>query len=294
MKQPVIEIHGNISYNTTFYKENVYVIVGEVHVLEKVVLLIEDDTVILIKNGHYPYSSCLNKSALIFDTGSSLFANNVYFVACNYLNERVPISDNGGLWFVGSSSNKDKDGINAYYSVNKSRFEAHKIYAYYLGSKDPLVQNGNGNSNEPSTDNDGITILGCGNDEWKVQNLHIEESGDNAIDLVNSYITICGIEVYYPGEDAINLQSSKLNVLENFKAIVPLTNVYDRDIFDLEIDDGPSYLRLEQYCNVEILGIFGDQLKLVSDDLPQPTEKIYYYKGITNNGQTYIHSVNSD
>ena len=65
----------------------------------------------------------------------------------------------------------------------------------------------------------------------------------------------------------------------------------DRDIFDLETDNGTSYIRIERFCYVEILGIFGDQTILVSDDIPQPKETIYYYKGVMMRGQTYIYAI---
>jgi len=39
-----------------------------------------------------------------------------------------------------------------------------------------------------------------------------------------------------------------------------------------------------------LLGIFGDQLDLVSDDLPQPTNKLYKYNATTKNGQSYIYA----
>jgi hypothetical protein len=65
----------------------------------------------------------------------------------------------------------------------------------------------------------------------------------------------------------------------------------DRDIFDLEPDEGQAYVRLGQYCNVNISGIFGDQLKLVSNDLPQPdVDKYYIFNGKSDNGQTYVYS----
>jgi hypothetical protein len=285
----IIEITGNIKYNTYFSKNFCYVIIGEVHVLEGVTLTVENNVVIQIRNGISPTSS-LNKSALIFDTGSSLIMEyNAYFVACDDNNERSIIPDNGGLWFVGSMCNSTKEGIQSRFSPTESNFIGNKIFAFYLGSKDPLVQV-NKYNNEPSADNDGITFLGVGNNEWNISDILIQESGDNAIDIVDSYVTMNSVEVYYPGEDGINLQGGKINIIKNFKVLVYLTNVFDRDIFDLEVKNGYPYIRLERNCYVEIVGIFGDQLDLVSNDLPQPTEGLYNYSGVTVNGQSYIYS----
>jgi hypothetical protein len=113
---------------------------------------------------------------------------------------------------------------------------------------------------------------------------------DNGIDIVLSNVEMNEIEVYYPEEDAVNLQSANLTVNNNLKLLVPLTSEYDRNIFDFEAFWGQSFLKIKQFCYVEILGIFGDQLDLVSFDLPQPTNKLYYYNVTTNNGQTYIWS----
>lgn len=283
----IIEITGNIKYNTYFSKNYCYVIIGEVHVVEGITLTVENNVVIQIRNGNSTTSS-LNKSALIFDTGSSLVLEyNVYFVACDENNERTTIPDNGGIWFVGSMSNSTKEGIQSRFSATESNFTGNKIFAFYLGSKDPNVSS---NKTEPSADNDGITMLGVGNNEWNISDIFIQESGDNAIDIVDSYITINSVEILYPGEDGINLQGGKINIIKYLKILVYLTNVYDRDIFDLEMNNGYPYIRIEKGCYVEIIGIFGDQLDLVSNDLPQPTENLYNYNGITVNGQSYIYS----
>lgn len=95
-----------------------------------------------------------------------------------------------------------------------------------------------------------------------------------------------------PTEDGLNITSSRVNILNKLVANVALNQFFDRDIFDLEIDDGPSFIRLEKGCFVNIEGIFGDQLTLVSDDLPQPDLGVYKFVGISNQGQTYIYRGN--
>jgi hypothetical protein len=156
-----------------------------------------------------------------------------------------------------------------------------------LGSFDPKKQKKVEYSS--STDNDSITVLGCNNDEFTIEFVYIEESGDNGIDIVQSQITINNLIVINPGEDALNMDSSTLTVVNTLILLVPLTKIYDRDIFDFEVDTGNSVLKINQYCYVEILGIFGDQTTLVSNDLPPPTEGVYIYKGVTKNGQSYIY-----
>jgi hypothetical protein len=254
-------------------------------VLKGVSLTIENNTIIYIKNGYFSLSS-LNKSALIFDSGSSLIGETITFIACDKKNNKSTVTNNGGLWFCGTLE-AEKEGIKTKYGTQPSYFYAKKIYAYYLGSIDPDKQRNL--QLEPSTDNDGITILGCNNDEFKIEFLHVEETGDNGIDIVQSYVTINNIVVLNPGEDALNIVSSSLTVVNTLVLNVSLTKVYDRDIFDIEVDKGSSFIKINQYCYVEIYGIFGDQTTLVSNDLPQPTEQLYVYKGNTKNGQSYIY-----
>ena len=73
--------------------------------------------------------------------------------------------------------------------------------------------------------------------------------------------------------------------------------VTDRDLFDLEVDDGPSYVTLAKGCEVELSGIFGDELKLRSSDLPHPDPcncKIYNFKGASRRNATSIYSISED
>ncbi len=68
-----------------------------------------------------------------------------------------------------------------------------------------------------------------------------------------------------------------------------VTNVGDRDIFDLENDTGYSLVRLLKRCRVNIYGIFGDQLILSSQDLPPFKCKVEYkFRGRSERGETLI------
>jgi len=281
-----VTVSGNITKNTSWTNKNTYVIVGEVHVVAGVTLTIANNTQVFIRNGTYP-TSTIKKSALIFDTGSALSAGNVYVKASNNQNVGVGVADNGGVWFVGSAANVDKDGISASFNTKQSNFVASKIFTYFLGSKDPVVKKA---IPDPSADQDSVTVLGVGSYEWNVQEIIVSDSGDNAIDVVESYVDINNLNVTNPGEDAVNVQSGKVNVLKRLRALVPLSIVRDRDIFDFEADNGISSLRIANGVKTELLGIFGDQLDLVSDDLPQPTNFLYYFNGTTSKGQSYIYA----
>ena len=273
----MIIIKSDIDSSRVFYKKNIYIILGEVHVLAKVQLTIENGTNIYIVNGRYKFKN----SSLIFNTGSILVAKHVYVRACDSKNYKpVKCANNGGLWFLGSSANAKKDNI------APSQFTASKICTYYLGRSDPK------GGDSPTTDDiDAISVLGVGNNEWKISSITSNHSGDDGFNVENSVITLDSLCVFDPKEDGLNVISSRVNILKSLQITMGKSNVKDRDIFDLEPGEGQTYVRLNKCCHVNISGIFGDQLKLVSSDLPQPDgDKYYTYNNKACNGQTYVYS----
>lgn len=49
--------------------------------------------------------------------------------------------------------------------------------------------------------------------------------------------------------------------------------------------------RLMHGAHVTITGVFGDELTLVSADIPQPQpDAIYSFSGVQHTGQSYIHA----
>ena len=293
-----IIISENIDEDTKFFYENTYVIRGRIRVLEGVTLIIEDNTKIYITNGNAttPEGNKTGKSCLIFETGSTLYAERIYFQACNKYLSPIYIADNGGIVFLGSSSIAEKDLVPVTFSTKKSNFNATLIYASYLGAKDKVsLKKDNDNENE-NDDFDAISVIGVNNNEWNIKDIYSEFSGDDGFDIENSDITLQNITVKKPNEDGINITSSRVNVIESLNINMTINKIFDRDIFDLETDDGPAFISIAQNCLVNIDGIFGDQLTLVSDDLPQPIitpagkELPYKFKGYTVNGQSYVYS----
>lgn len=272
-------ISSNISSSKVFYKKNIYVILGEVRVLANVKITIENCTTILLMNGPM-------RSSLIFNTGSSLDAKHVYLRACDTKYNPVKCANNGGLWFLGSSSNAEKDNITVKYDVTPSSFTAIQIFSAYLGRCDPK------GGDSPTTDDiDAISVLGVGSNEWNISSVVSYYSGDDGFDVENSAITLKYLRVVEPKEDGLNITSSRVNILNSLEVDMGKSSKKDRDIFDLEPDEGQAYVRLEEGCNVNISGVFGDQLKLVSKDLPQPEgDKYYEFNGELKNGQTYVYS----
>ena len=266
-------ITKDIDSSRTFVKSTTYVIKGTVHVLKNVELTIENGTTILLVNGSM-------RSSFIFNTGSRLVAEHVYFRACDAAYNLVKTANNGGLWFLGSSSNAEKDKIVVKYNVTPSSFQAIRVFTAYLGRCDSTTD-----------DIDAISVLGVGSNEWNISSVVSYYSGDDGFDVENSAITLKYLRVVEPKEDGLNITSSRVNILNSLEVDMGKSGKKDRDIFDLEPDEGQTYVRLEEGCDVNISGVFGDQLKLVSSDLPQPDgDKYYAFNGKLGNGQTYVYS----
>jgi len=277
----MIIIRQNISQSRIFHRKNLYIIIGEVRVLSNVTLTIENGTKIYLMNGKM-------RSSLIFNTGSILVAKTFSVQACNDKFKPVKKANNGGLWFLGSSTNAEKDDISVKVSPKTSSFTAQHINVLYLGRSDPKS-----GDDKPNTDDiDGISILGVGCNEWKICEIVSIGSGDDGFDVENSSITLQCLSIINPKEDGLNITSSRVNIIRSLFVKMVKSNVKDRDIFDLETDDGPSYVRMAKGCHVNISGFFGDQLELISLDLPQPKgDSVYYkYDGTSSKGQSYVYS----
>ncbi len=248
-------------------KSNViYVIKGEVRVLQGVRIKAEDKCMLYIVNGIFK-NSCLKRSALIFNQGSFLDARVLTIKACDNNHKQEKKANNGGIWFLGSNASASKDGISIKrrHITKSSIYSANSLNVSYLGRED-------GNTNNDD-DIDGISILGLTKSEWQIKKLKSTFSGDDAIDITNSHITLDHLEVDQPVEDGINLSSSRLEINRRIKIKMPKNGIRDRDLFDFEVDDGASYLEIHKGCLVDIHGVFGDQIILSSEEMPKPVNR---------------------
>lgn len=271
-----------------------YVVTTDVRVRDGAKLIVEDGVTILILNGLVP-ASPIGHAALIFEQGSALDAGRLSIRACNARFRPVKTADNGGVWFFGGYRSAEKDGLEVAVARPHaaSSFEAALIAAYYLGHGDPVAP-----SDDPMLDDrDGFSLMGVGPQEWRVAEVRSFHSGDDGLDLTNSQIRLERLRVVAPAEDGINLSSSRLEVARSLFLDVTMTQVTDRDIFDFEVDDGPSSVEIAQHCHVDISGVFGDQLHLISPDMPVATEAedvAYRFKGFLRQSPALIYSLNED
>lgn len=251
--------------------DTVWVVECEVHVLDGGELAIADGTTILILNGEVP-SSKLCRAALIFDPGSRLSAARFAVRAGSAQHRISRCSDNGGLWFLGSYASGASDGLSVSKQVAQSPsvFQAISLTVSHLGRKDPPASSSAEPDPVADDDIDAVKLIGVGPDEWQVSALRSLHSADDGVDLTNSHIRLNRLEVHQPNEDGLNLSSSRIEIRRSLFLDVQKTSESDRDLFDLETDDGGSFVELPRGCWVRLNGVFGDQVCLSSPDMPSP------------------------
>lgn len=144
----------------------IYVIRGEVQVLQGVHIKAQDKCTLFIVNGIFKESR-LKRSALIFNQGSFLDAKNITVKACDNNHKQEKKANNGGIWFLGSTVSASKDGISIKrrHIAKFSIFSANSLNVSYLGRED-----GNTSKND---DIDGISLLGLTTYEWQIKKLRV-------------------------------------------------------------------------------------------------------------------------
>lgn len=293
-------VSTDIDRNTTFRAGTTYVVDGEVRVRAGVTLTIEDGVTVLIRNGRR-MNRTLTANALIFDSGSRLRARTVYFKAADAGDRIASVADNGGVFFLGSSRDALKDGVSVdtRRGVGPSSFQADLIVTSFLGRTDPLF--GDGDAAERD-DIDGISLLGLGRTEWRVKGVRSENSGDDGFDVTNSSIAMDSLVVVNPLEDGLNISSSFVEIRRELTVVMSRSRAADRELFDLEVDDGPSRVLMQRQAAVDLRGYWGsvyDEVSLNSLDMPPPPRRgfesrWYEFTGILQKGPAIVYSLHAD
>lgn len=289
---------ADITRPRTLRRGRTYVVANQVHVRAGARLTIEDGVTILIRNGRIP-KAALRRCALIFDPGSRLVAGRVTFRACNGENRPEKRPDNGGVWFLGNSQAGAKDGISVRpdRALPLSAFTARAVSVHWLGRRDTYTSAVTGRELDIGDDIDGISVLGVGVQEWKIRAVRSAWSADDGFDVTNSHINLERLEVRSPQEDALNISSSRVTIHKRLVIDMGHIKDRDRDLFDLETDDGASYVEIRRGCRVEIEGVFGDEVVLSSSDMRQPSRgkrAIYRFNGVSRRRASLVYSIDED
>ena len=291
-------ITTDITRSRTLRRGRVYVIANEVHVCSGARLTIDDGVTILIRNGRIPGAK-LRRCALLFDPGSRLVAGRVFFRACNAEDRPERLADNGGVWFLGNTQAGAKDGISVRpdRALPLSSFSARAISVHWLGRRDTYASAATGRQLDIGDDVDGLSVLGVGVEEWKIATVKSAWSADDGFDVTNSQIRLDRLEVRSPTEDGLNISSSRVSIAK--RLVINMGDIAgrDRDLFDLETDDGASYIEIRRGCRVEVEGVLGDQLVLSSSDMRQPGRRRtapYRFNGVSRRKASLIYSIDED
>lgn len=294
-------ISADITRNTTWRQGSTYIIDGEVHVRSGVTLTIEDGVTVLIRNGYRPRTRMLDTSALIFDSGSGLRAKTVTFGNANADNRSAAFGNNGGVFFLGTYRQASKEGVTNDISpaAGRSRFIADRLIFNAVGRTDPRGGDGN---NADRDDIDAVSLLGLQSTEWQVKAVETTASGDDGFDVTNSSIAMDSLSVAAPVGDGLNISSSTVDIRSRLSVVMTNSRVPDRELFDLEVDDGPSRINISRLAFVDLRGYWGpprDEVNLSSPDMPKPprrgTEDVWYeFTGTLRKGPAIIYSLNVD
>jgi hypothetical protein len=208
-------------------------------------------------------------------------------------NRDIPYADNGGVFFLGTYKSGSRKGISVDDSQTrglKSSFTAAKLVFSYCGRTDPLGRNGDKFGGD---DMDPISIVGMGPTEWKIGAVESRFSGNNGFDVTNSSFSIASVVVSAAIEDGLNVTSSNVTITNNLSVEMTASQANDRELFDLEADDGRSTIIVNQRAFVNLQGYLGgqyDEVTITSPDLPkQPkTRQWYQFTGYLTKGSARI------
>jgi hypothetical protein len=271
-----ILVQTPILSDTVWSSGNRYVVADDVHVTQGVTLTVQAGAEICIRNGEIlSPRNRTGRSTLIFDSGSSLSAGTMVVNACDDQGAFTSKANNGGIVFLGTLKTSVlvyKDNlINNSWSPLPSHFSVSRLEMNHLGAEDsrPIWQNLGTKEPKVIDDWDAISFIGVSPAEWESANHIISNySGQNGIDVLNSKLRISQLEIYSPVEDGINLTSSDLQILNRLVDLTYVTDVWDRDLFDFEVDWGYSLLQVLPGSSISLHGIFGDQLVFYPGDCP--------------------------
>jgi len=293
-------VTADIARDTTFRRGTTYLVEGEVHVRPGVTLTIEDGVTVLIRNGTRPRRT-IDTSALVFDSGSRLRAATVTFGSADSLNRRTSVPNNGGVFFLGTSRSCTKDGISVDTATasGRSSFTADLIILDAVGRTDPRY--GDGDDAERD-DIDAISLMGLGSTEWNVKAVRSENSGDDGFDVTNSSVVLDSLTVVNPTEDGLNVSSSIVRVRRGLTVVMSPSIAPDRQLFDLEVADGPARVAIDRLAAVDLRGYWGsvyNEVNLNSLDMPTPprrgtTSQWYSYAGTLRRGPAIVYSTRAD
>ena len=168
MKCKTKEISQNIIDPTTFKSGYVYIITAPITVFSR--LTIEDNVDIYLRNGA--------ANGLTFNSSSQLHAGCVSVYASDDRNVIINVPNNGGIVFNGTAG-PTTGALPAFataFATAPSHFVAKKFKLNYCGG---YISSG--------VITDALTINNCNADEWAIESVSSNYSGDEGV-VVNKFV----------------------------------------------------------------------------------------------------------
>lgn len=240
-KQPTQILTGDIKENTTLTKENIYLIMGSVHVLSGVTLTIQPGTVI---RGDFDSTGILTvvKGAKIMAEGTE--TDPIIFTSNKPASERKP-GDWGGVILMGDAP------INRLGGVASSFYEPNPLLSSFGGTNDNSDSGVMryvriefaGKKINPKTSLNGLTLAAVGN-KTKLEYIQVSFSSDDSYEIVGGNVDFTNCISYRCNDDDFDYSMGIQSTLNNCIAV---RNPYSSDNTRsrcLEID---SYDKVENY-----------------------------------------------
>lgn len=240
-KQPTQILTGDIKENMTLTKDNVYLIMGSVHVINNAVLTIEPGTVI---RGDYDTTGTLTiiKGAKIMAAGTE--TDPIVFTSNKPTSERKP-GDWGGIILMGDAP------INRIGGMASSFYEPNPLYSSFGGTNDNSDSGimryvrieFAGKKISPKISLNGLTLAAVGN-KTKLEYIQVSFSSDDSFEIVGGNVDFTNAISYRANDDDFDYSMGIQSTLNNCIAI---RNPYSSDNTRsrcLEID---SYDKIENF-----------------------------------------------
>jgi hypothetical protein len=231
---------GDIKENTTLTKQNVYLIMGTVHVANNAVLTIEPGTVI---RGDFN-----SNGTLTITRGSKIIAEGtetspIIFTSNKPTSERKP-GDWGGLILMGDAP------INRF-GVSASFYEPNPLYNPFGGTNESSDSGilkyvrieFAGKKIDPKISLNGLTLAAVGN-KTKIEYVQISFSSDDSVEVIGGNINFSNIISYRANDDDFDYSMGVQSTMNNSIAI---RNPYASDNTRSRCFEIDSYDKIENY-----------------------------------------------
>ncbi len=234
-------LSGDIKENTTLTKNNVYLIMGTVHVANKATLTIEPGTVI---RGDFASTGTLTvtRGSRIIAEGTE--TNPIVFTSNKPASERKP-GDWGGVILMGDAP------INRFGGISASFYEPNPLYNPFGGNNETgdtgilkyVRIEFAGKKIDPKTSLNGLTIAAVGI-KTKIDFVQVSFSSDDSFEVIGGYINFNNVVSYRANDDDFDFSMGSISTMNNSLAI---RNPYASDNTRSRCFEIDSYDKIENY-----------------------------------------------